>query len=159
MYKNSTDAAQLKHAFWEKLTHSPFVMLELDADPESAAPMTAQLDKHADSAIWFFTTRSGRFAPGGAATANFSAKGHHLFARFSGTLTEETDRAVFDKHWSKPVEAWYPEGKDSPDILFLRMDLGSASIWLSELGVTGTIKMLLGMDVRDDAGRQVETAL
>ena len=121
--------------------------------------MTAQLDKHADSAIWFFTTRDGRFAAGGAATATYANKGHDLFARFSGTLTEETDRAVFEKHWSAPVAAWYPEGKESPNILFLRMDLGTASIWLSELGITGTVKMLMGMDVRDEAGSQVETTL
>ena len=151
---------ELRQKFWHELESSSFVMLQRDADPESAAPMTASLDKNANHAIWFFTGRDNRFAAKGPATATFASKGHDLFARFSGVLVEETDKARLDKQWSNFVEAWFPGGKQDPNLLFLRMDLGNASIWSGELGLLTTAKMALGMDVRDEVGgKYVETAL
>jgi hypothetical protein len=63
MQYDQGNPAELKEKFWKELAHSPFVMLQLDADPESAAPMTAQLDKHANHAIWFFFTRATTALP------------------------------------------------------------------------------------------------
>lgn len=140
---------ELKHAFWEAMGDSPFVMLQLDNDPQSAAPMTAQLDADANHAIWFFTTRDNHFAAMGPATATFASKDHRVFARFAGALSEETDRARLDAQWSNFVEAWYPGGKNDPDLLMLRMDLGDASIWSGEAGALNTVKMALGMNVTD----------
>ena len=143
------DPAELREKFWHAMTQSSVVMLQLDHDPESAAPMTAQLDKDADSAIWFFTSRNNRFAAMGPAVATFQSKGHDVFSRFSGVLSEETSRERLDKQWNNFVEAWFPGGKDDPDLLMLRMDLGEASIWVGELGVINTARMMLGMDVTD----------
>jgi general stress protein 26 len=151
---------ELKEKFWHALEASSFVMLQRDADPESAAPMTASLDKNANHAIWFFTSRDNRFAAKGPATATFASKGHDLFARFSGLLVEETDKARLDKQWSNFVEAWFPGGKQDPNVLFLRMDLGQAAIWSADQGLLTTAKMALGMDVRDDVkGSYAETTL
>jgi general stress protein 26 len=144
------DTDDLKHKFWTALGSSPIVFLQLDSAPNTAVPMTAALDKDANSAIWFFTGRDHAIAPGGAATATFSAKSHDLFARFAGTLVEETDRARLDAEWSNFVEAWFPGGKDDPNLLFLRMDLGDAEIWNADVGLATTIKMALGKDVRAD---------
>jgi general stress protein 26 len=154
------NAQDLKDKFWHEIAGSSYVMLQLDADPASAAPMTASLDEHANHAIWFFTGRDSRWAQKGAATATYASKGHDLFARFTGTLVEETDPARLDKQWSIFVEAWFPGGKDDPNLLFLRMDLGEASIWSGEMGALATAKMALGMNVRAEvAGQHVETAL
>lgn len=149
MQYNQGDASELKAKFWHALTQSSLVMLQLDADQDSAAPMTAQLDKEANSAIWFFTGRNNRFAALGAATATFQSKGHDVFCRFSGVLNEETSRERLDKQWSNFVEAWFPGGKDDPNLLMMRMDLGDASIWAGELGVVNTARMMLGIDVTD----------
>lgn len=154
------DPQELKDKFWKELASSMYVMLQLDVDPESAAPMTAQLDKDANHAIWFFTSRTNRFAEMGPATATYISKGHDLFARFSGNLVEETSRERFDKQWNNFVEAWFPGGKEDPNILMLRMDLGDASIWSGETGVLNTVKMALGMDVTDTIkGGYAETTL
>ncbi|MBC2664832.1 pyridoxamine 5'-phosphate oxidase family protein [Novosphingobium flavum] len=151
---------ELRHQFWKELSASPFVMLQLDANCASAAPMTAQLDENANHAIWFFTSRDNHFAAGGAATATFCAKGHDLFARFSGTLVPEHDRARLDREWNNFVEAWFPGGKDDPNLLMLRMDLGDASIWAGEVGALNTVRMALGMDVsKTIKGGYAETLL
>ena len=154
------NAEELKDKFWHEMAGSSFVMLQLDTEPGSAAPMTASLDKHANHAIWFFAARDSRWAAKGAATASYASKGHDLFARFTGTLTEETDQARLDKQWSNFVAAWFPGGKTDPNLLFLRMDLGDAEIWSGELGALAVAEMALGLNVRDEvAGKHVETAL
>ena len=147
-------ADELKTKFWKALDDSSFLFLELDGQSDSAVPMTAQLDKDADSAIWFFTSKGSRFAEIGKAVATFAGDDHKMFARFDGTLTEETSQERFDQFWNNFVEAWYEGGKDDPDILFLRMDLGDAEIWSGDLGLLNTAKMALGKNVHDEAEEQ-----
>ena len=155
-----TSTEDLKKKFWKSLADSPFIFLELDADPKTAVPMTAQLDKDANGTIWFFTTKDHVFANGGPATATFASKGHDMFARFGGVLSTETSRERLEKQWSTVVEAWFPGGKDDPNLLMLRMDLGEAEIWNSDLGFVDTAKMLFGFDVREDAKEEhTETVL
>ena len=150
---------ELKQKFWTALADSPFVFLQLDSDPQTAVPMTAQLDKDADGRIWFFTHRDHPLAKMGPATATFAGKGHDMFARFTGTLSEETSRERTDKQWSPVIEAWF-DGKDDPNLLMLRMDLGQAEIWNSDLGFIDTTRMLLGFEVEEEAREEhVETAL
>ncbi|WP_126172684.1 pyridoxamine 5'-phosphate oxidase family protein [Altericroceibacterium xinjiangense] len=145
---------ELKHKFWKALADSPYVFLQLDSDPHTAVPMTAQLDKDADSAIWFFTSRDHTFAQGGPATATFAGKGHDIFARFNGTLREELSRERLNEEWSNFVEAYFPGGKDDPNLLMLRMDLGTAELWNSDLGMLTTARMMLGKDVRAEARKE-----
>ncbi len=152
-----TDTKDLKTEFWKTLADSPFLFLQLDSDPHSAVPMTAQLDKDANGAIWFFTSKDHQLARGGAATATFAGKDHSMFARFTGILTEETSIERRDKQWSQVIEAWFPGGKNDPNLLMLRMDLGQAEIWNSDLGFVDNAKMLMGFDVREDA-REEHTA-
>ncbi|MBO9518930.1 MAG: pyridoxamine 5'-phosphate oxidase family protein [Porphyrobacter sp.] len=150
----------LKHKFWTTLADSPFVFLQIDGDPQTAVPMMAQLDSAAQSTIWFFTSRRGPLAQGGAATATFTGKAHDLFARFSGRLVEETDPARLELEWSPAVQAWFPGGKDDPNLLMLRMELATAEIWNLDYGLINTAKMMLGYDIRETAAAQhVQTTL
>ena len=154
MKHSQGDADTLKQKFWKTLADSPFLFLALDGQTESAVPMTAQLDKDANSAIWFFTQIHSSFAALGPVTATFQGKDHSLFARFDGVLSKETSQKRFDQFWNNFVKAWYDGGKDDPDILFLRMDLGTAEIWDGEMGLLNTAKMALGMTVHDDAEKR-----
>lgn len=155
-----SNSQQLKDQFWHALADSPFLFLQLDSHPHTAVPMTAQLDKDAASAIWFFTRRNHPLAGGGGATATFVAKNHQIFARFTGLLSEETSRERLEKQWNSVAEAWFPGGKDDRELLMLRMDLGPAEIWNSDLGFFDNIKMLLGFDTRGAARREhAETEL
>jgi general stress protein 26 len=154
------DPHELKQIFWKALADSPFLMLQLDSDPDSAAPMTAQLDKDANHAIWFFAARDSKWAQMGSAHASFASKGHDVFARFAGTLVHEDSGEWLDRHWNKYAQSWFPGGKDDPKLLFLRMDLGQATIWSGDLGMMANAKLALGLPVRDEvAGNYVETRL
>ena len=148
------NADALKKKFWLALEDSPFLFLELDGQSDTSVPMTAQLDKDANSSIWFFTQKNSTFAQLGKVKASFAGKDHDMFARFDGTLSVETSKERFDQFWNNFVEAWYDGGKNDPDILFLRMDLGDAEIWSGDLGLLNTAKMALGMNVHDEAEKR-----
>ena len=154
MKHSEGNADALKKKFWKALSDSPFLFLELEGQSDTSVPMTAQLDKDADNAIWFFTQKKSDFAKLGKAKASFTAKDHELFARFDGTLSIETSQERFEQFWNNFVKAWYDGGKDDPDLLFLRMDLGKAEIWGMDLGLLNTAKMALGMTIHDEAEKQ-----
>ena len=138
---------KLREEFWHSFEKSPFIMLRLENHGGHAEPMTAQLDKDAHHTIWFYTSRQNRVATSGKAMAQFAGKGHDIFACLSGTLVEETDRARFEKHWSKQVEAWFPGGKNDPQLIMLRYEIDSAEVWSVDPSLIGKFKLLTGQDV------------
>lgn len=142
---------KLREKFWRALADSPYLFLELVGQSDTAVPMSPQLDKDANSAIWFFTHTRSKFAALGPVTATFQGKGHDMFARFDGVLVREPSRERLEQFWSNFVEAWYDQGRNDPDLLFVRMDLGDAEIWDGEVGLLNTARMALGMNVHGAA--------
>jgi general stress protein 26 len=150
----------IREQFWKSLEDSPFLMVHLDDSRDHALPMTAQLDKHANSAFWFYTAKGNRLAKGGRAMAQFASKKHDLFACIAGTLVTEDDPAVIDRYWSRQVEAWYEGGRESPDLLMLRFDLSNAEIWTADMGIKGMFKLATGMHIDpQEVGKHRQLAL
>ena len=139
---------EIRNAFWHALADSPIMMVRLAAGGGLAHPMTAQLDRDADGCIWLFMSRTNTLAAGGLVEADFSATGHKVFAALEGELVEETDRAIFDKLISNDVEAWFDGGKDSPDILLMRFEIGNAEIWKIDTTIAGLFHRLTGTPVK-----------
>jgi general stress protein 26 len=148
---------ELKTKFWKALASDRTMMLGLDGvEHGRTRPMTA-LTEHDRSPIWFFTSADNGLvqALGGAggggqrAIATFAAKGHDLFAAVHGKLRVDKDRANIDRLWNKWVAAWF-EGKDDPKVRLLRLDAEHAEIWLDGSSLVAGIKMLLGVDPKQD---------
>ena len=138
------DAQALKEHLWKKLTDGPFMMVGLTGAGQHSEPLTAQLDKDQINRLYFFIRRDNRLAAGGAAMAQFVSKGQDFFACLSGNAQIDEDRAMIDKLWSKPAEAWFPGGKDDPNLALLRFDIADAELWESDVSLGGKLKMLLG---------------
>ena len=141
------DDARLTQAFWRAIDDSPFMMLGLEGvDDDQTRPMSAQIDvpddgeKHDGGQIYFFASKSdgvGQNISGSSrAVATYAAKGHTLFARVHGTLTQDNDRAVIDRLWNPFVAAWYKDGKEDSDLQLLRFDTERATIWEAAKGST-----------------------
>lgn len=144
----------IREEFWHAMEKSPLVMIRLENGQGHAEPMTAQLDRDAHHEVWFYTRRDNRIASGGRAMAQFASKGHDVFACIDGTLVEETDSARKAKHWDKAAEAWFPGGKDDPNLLMLRFEIDEAEVWTADPGIVGTFKLLTGSEMKaDDAGK------
>ena len=127
--------------FLTKLKDSPFIMIGLTGGQHSE-PMNVKIDEDQPNTLFVFSAHDNRIATGGAAIAQFVGKGHDFFACLAGHVSQETDRATFDKLWDNRVEAWFPNGK--ADARLNRFDIQSAELWETDVSLSGRIKMLFG---------------
>ena len=135
--------------FLDKLKDSPFVTIGL-TDGQHSEPMTAQIDDDQPNTLFFFAGKDNRIAGGGQAMAQFVGKGHDFFACLAGHVSTDNDRQQIDKLWNNQVEAWFPEGKNDPNLTLLRFDINSAELWETDISLSGRVKMLFGGTIRSD---------
>ena len=86
-----------------------------------------------------------------------ATKGHDAFACISGVLSEEQDTNIREKQWNNVVEAWFPNGKNDPNVLMLRFDIKDSEVWISDKSITGKLKMLTGMPIKPSEGGEHAT--
>lgn len=142
----------IRETFWKAFQISPFIMMRLEgAQPAGhghSEPMTALLDRDAHHAIWFYCKRGNRIGAGGRAMGQVMTRDHEVFACLSGTLAEETDRAVREKHWTHAAEAWFPHGLDDASVLMLRFDIEDGEVWTADMSLKGTFKLMTGRPIQ-----------
>ena len=141
------DPQELKRDLWKRMAASPFVMIGLKEGGHSE-PLTAQLDDDLVDTLYFFVGRDNRLTGGGAAMAQFVSKGHDYFACLSGRVVTDNNRAMIDKLWSKQAEAWFPGGKDDPNLALVRFDIDDAELWETDMSLSGKVKMLFGGKIK-----------
>jgi general stress protein 26 len=146
-------AKDLERKLWKALDSDRTLMLGLDGvEGGHSRPMTAQVENER-SPIWFFSSRDTalvrNLGHSHKAIAAFASKGHGLFASISGTLNLDNNRANIERLWNPFVAAWF-DGKDDPNLALLRLDATHAEVWLNENNLLAGVKMLLGIDPKDD---------
>lgn len=132
---------EVADTFLNKLEESPYVMIGL-TDGQHSEPMNVKLDDAQPNTLFLFSARDNRIAKGGDAMAQFVGKGHDFFACLAGRVSEETDRALFDRLWDNKVDAWFPNGK--AEARLNRFDIASAELWGTDVALSGRLKMLFG---------------
>ena len=159
-----TDTQKIEDSFWKSLRSDMTVMLVLcEAADDRARPMTAQIDGDADiGPIYFFGGKdSSLYQKLGStpAKAEFThvPKGHELFAAVEGDLSVCHDNAVLERLWNPFVAAWYPGGKEDPNLVLLKMEIGEAKVWLNSNSLVAGIKMLFGVDPKKNYSDKVAT--
>lgn len=156
------DTNELERKFWKALHADRTLMLGLDGiEHGHSRPMTAQVEEGTRGPIWFFTSRDNvlvqRVNEGNHAIAAFSSKSHDLFASVRGTLHVSHDREVIDQLWNAFVAAWYEGGKEDPNLVLLRLDATEVEVWLNASNLVAGVKMMLGMDPKEDYKDKVAT--
>ncbi|WP_439545707.1 pyridoxamine 5'-phosphate oxidase family protein [Sandarakinorhabdus sp.] len=152
---------EITQKFWKALKSDRTMFLGLAEGADGhARPMTAQLDDEDqsgdlyDGPIWFFTSADShlyqQIGAGARAMAHFVAKDHDVWATLDGTMTTTQDRAMIDRLWNRFVAAWYPGGKEDPSVALIRLDPDNAEIWIDASSMVTGLKMLLGMDPKED---------
>lgn len=155
------DNQSVAETFLASLKTSPFVMVGLMGTDEHSEPLTAQIDEDQPNALYFFVGKDNRAAGGGDAMAQFVSKGHDVFACLHGSISPDNDPAQIDKLWNNHVEAWFPGGRNDPNLLLLRFDIDSAEIWESDISLAGRVKMMFGgkIDASDEGTHAVVGSL
>ncbi len=156
-----SNEAEIKAKFWKALKSDMTMFLGLaEGDDGHARPMTAQLDDEGFDSdeyhgpIWFFSSTDNglyqQITGGSRAMAHFVSKGHDVWATVHGSFAQSHDRAVIDRLWNRFVAAWYEGGKDDPKLALIRLDPETAEIWIDASSAVAGIKMLLGIDPKED---------
>jgi len=151
-----SNVAELESRFWKAIKSDMTVMLGLTGvDEDHSQPMTAQLMEGKEHGpIWFFAAKDTNLVRemGGQHRAflSFAAKHHDLFAWAHGELIVDNDRATLDKLWNRFVAAWYPGGKDDPNLQLIRFEPERGQVWLNDNHLFAGIKMLLGRDPKKE---------
>ena len=149
-----SSSQEIETQFWKSLKSDRTMMLGLDGIEDGhARPMTAQFERERGP-IWFFTAKDHvivqKLTGSKRAIATFASKGHDLFATVHGSISVDTNPATIDRLWNGFVAAWYEGGKDDPKLALLRLDADRAEIWLDGSSFVAGIKMLLGVDPKED---------
>lgn len=100
-------------------------------------PMTAYLEPER-RAIWFFARRDNDVVKGahGGARAMFTVvdKDQKVWACLGGEVSEQHDRDRIERYWTPVAAAWFPEGKDDPELTLVRFDVDDAQVWVAQEG-------------------------
>ena len=156
-----TTPAELTDRFWKAIHADRTMMIGLaGVEDGHMRPMTAVTEGERGP-MWLFTSKQATLVTqldsDARAIASFVSKGHDLFASIHGRLAVSNDPAVIDRLWHPMIAAWYPGGKQDPDLTLLRFDAEEAEIWLNETSLLAGLKLLIGTDPKRDAEDHVAT--
>jgi general stress protein 26 len=95
-------------------------------------PMATQQAEF-DGTLWFFTQASSHKVDEIDREHNvnlsYADAGDNRFVSISGRARLVRDKGKIDELWSPVLKAWFPKGKDDPDVALLRVDVEKAEYW------------------------------
>jgi general stress protein 26 len=86
-----------------------------------------------DGDLWFFTSSNTHKAEeienDNRVNVSYAAPSVNTYVSVSGTAEIVKDQAKIDEYWNDILKAWFPEGKDSPDLVLLKVSVEQAEYW------------------------------
>jgi len=104
-------------------------------------PMSSNGDIDHNGDIWFFTSASShkvseiKKLP--KVNVSFADPDNQHYISISGNAQLVRDRDKIDELWRPEFKMWFPEGKDDPDVVLLRVSLKKAEYWDSPSSTVG----------------------
>jgi general stress protein 26 len=95
-------------------------------------PMTT-LDIDENGNVWFFTSRQTEMANtanwGEEVSLIYSDPKNNSYVSVSGKASVVEDEKRKEELWNPMSKAWFPEGKDDPDLVMLKVTTDEAAYW------------------------------
>ena len=84
--------------------------------------------------VWFFTKRNSPKVDQiehheQQVNVSFASVSDADYVSISGTASEVNDRAKIDELWNPQAKAWFPKGKDDPELTLLKVHTIMAEYW------------------------------
>ena len=117
------------------------MLTTINADGALVSRPLAVQEVKDDGDMWFFTSAdSSQVAHVRANPAvNVSFGKRTEWVSVAGTAEVVTDRQKIHDMWNQAVEAWFPDGPDTPEVVLLHVDSDSAEYWTSPGGTAATV--------------------
>ncbi|MCZ2404901.1 pyridoxamine 5'-phosphate oxidase family protein [Paenarthrobacter sp. Z7-10] len=94
-----------------------------------------------DGDLWFITDKDTsqvtQLARQGKVNVSFSSRSE--WVSVSGTATVVQDMAKTKELWNQVVEAWFPDGPETPGVVLIHVESDSAEYWDSPGGTLATV--------------------
>lgn len=104
-------------------------------DPDGtlhSRPMATQ-DMQDDGHLWFFTyadaPKVGAVAHDTQVNLSYVKEDDNRYVSISGSAQLVRDRAKIDEYWKPFLQAWFPNGKDDPNLALLDITIHEAQYW------------------------------
>jgi general stress protein 26 len=110
-----------------------FAMLTtIDEGVLRSRPMQTQ-DFEFNGDLWFFTSskthKTEEIERDNRVNVAYASPATNTYVSVSGTAEIVRDKAKIDEYWNDILKAWFPEGKDSPDLVLLKVSVEQAEYW------------------------------
>lgn len=122
-----------KQKVWKLIKDVKVGMLVTQDDSvPRARPMHLVQDEY-DGTLWFFTRASAEKVfetkQDSEVCLSFSDQSNGTYVSLSGHANLHRDQGLIDKYWNPFVAAWFPEGKDDPDVTLLEIKVQFGEHW------------------------------
>ena len=101
-------------------------------------PMATQ-DFEFDGDLWFFTSlethKVEEIEKDRRVNLSYAAPDKNTYVSVTGSASIVKDQAKIDEYWSPINKAWFPEGKDDPNLVLLKVAVEQAEYWEYSSGV------------------------
>ena len=127
-----------KQLIWNLIKEIKFGMLVTNdegKDTLRARPMSLVQGAY-DGTLFFFTNKKDAKAyevkNDRDVCITFADPDEQTYVSLSGRAKLTTDRVLIDKYWTKWVAAWFPEGKEDPNLAMLSIKIESGEHWKTD---------------------------
>ncbi|KAA9384057.1 pyridoxamine 5'-phosphate oxidase family protein [Neorhizobium galegae] len=114
----------------------------------SNRPMSNNGDVDYDGDSWFFSYEDTRkivdIGRDTGVTLSFTEPPSLLgkpgiFISIEGKAELIRDKALFEQHWTKDLDRWFPEGIETPEIVLIKVHAGRIEYWDGEYNGTVSV--------------------
>ena len=124
-----------------KLIKKAQIAMLITTTPEGwmrSRPMGTQRESF-DGDLWFFThasePKAQEIQQNPQVNVSFANPDDNEYVSMSGPASLVDDRAKMEQLWQKPLETWFPEGLDDPDLALLKVEVEHAEYWDQNAGL------------------------
>ena len=128
------DSTNQRRKLWELIKDARVAMLTSEDDGRlRSRPMVACQKDFDDGCLWFFTRadspKAEQVKHEQQVNAAYASAPDNSFVSLSGSASLVRDRAAIDAHWQDMLKAWFPDGKDDPQLALLKVTVAQAEYW------------------------------
>ena len=135
---HADDRNEIEDLLWKELGKDRVAMLGVRSGQPAHFKAMTPYGEREGGRLWFFVKRDNDLVTaarsGTEAVLVYQATDGKFQASLIGRLVEDFNEAKRDQYWTAPAAAYFPRGKDDPELTMLRLDLTDAEIWHSEAG-------------------------
>ena len=126
-----------------------------DAGYPVSRPLSTQDTSYDGEVIWFFTEgdspKVGEIRRHPKVNLGYASKDKNVYVSIAGDARVLRDQAKIDELWSDALKAFFPKGKDDPNLVLLEVRVRTVEYWE---GPSSLIGKLLTFVVARATGRQ-----